>query len=333
MADGYVEALRAAEQGDGRRDPAIMGWLRGKVRGSQAEADRLAADASEIAALLPEYERLSAERPAGCKCLGLGGWGVLIAPRGTRFWEHWCSCPDAARYLAEWRTGERSTETRFAEIDARQAEVEGHFASKQRLRDARIPEHFAACTFASFRGQPNIGAKLPVADVVEAFGRDGSTANGKGSLFLFGSAGAGKSGLAVACLRAWLERGEPGLYCWVPSFFRALKSSFDHRDDPDVPKPSDISAPLVSAGLLVLDDLGGEHPTRWTRDVLFELIGYRHDHKLPTVFTSNFDLADTAARLLQPGDDPVEAERIAWRIAEVADVHELGGRNLRQVAA
>lgn len=322
-----------AEANQGNRNPAIYNSLKGKAKGSESDLARLSVIVTDLERLLPRYESELNTRPPGCRCLGLGGWGVMIAPRGTRFWEHWCTCPEAARYKAEWANGERSTEAKFAEMDAKKAAVDDHFASKQRVRDARIPEWFAACTFASFRSQPNVGDKLPVLELVEAFATEGKTADGKGSVFLFGAAGAGKSGLAVACLRAWLDRGESGQYVWVPSLFRALKSSFDHRGDPDAIKPSDLTASMLTAALLVLDDLGGEQPTAWTRTVLFELIGYRHDHHLPTIFTSNFDLADTAQRLVLRGDDPVEAERIVWRIAEFAEVRELGGRNLRQAAA
>ena len=61
---------------------------------------------------------------------------------------------------------------------------------------------------------------------------------------------------------------------------------------------------------------------------LFALIGRRHDHGLPTIITSNYSLGETAARLA--GDaDPVEGDRIAWRIQEMGEVIEVRGRNLR----
>ena len=42
--------------------------------------------------------------------------------------------------------------------------------------------------------------------------------------------------------------------------------------------------------LLILDDLGREKTTDWTRDVLYDLINYRYSHRLPTIFTTNEDL-------------------------------------------
>lgn len=44
---------------------------------------------------------------------------------------------------------------------------------------------------------------------------------------------------------------------------------------------------LVDSHLVIIDDLGSSGINDWRKEVIFELIDYRYESELPTVFTSN----------------------------------------------
>src|SRR5581483_6433833 len=44
---------------------------------------------------------------------------------------------------------------------------------------------------------------------------------------------------------------------------------------------------VKSIEFLVLDDLGAENSTPWVNETLFQLVNYRYNNELPTIFTSN----------------------------------------------
>lgn len=91
-------------------------------------------------------------------------------------------------------------------------------------------------------------------------------------------------------------------------------------------------ATVLRAGLLILDDVGAESPTRWAVERLYEIINFRLSQERPVIFTSNFGLADLEARLIV--GDQLNGLRIVDRIREHCEpwVIEVGGRNLRRAS-
>lgn len=109
----------------------------------------------------------------------------------------------------------------------------------------------------------------------------------QGWLLLYGTFGCGKTHLAAAAINhriAVLER--PAHFVVVPDFLDYLRSTFNPTafasggDD-------DYFHRVKTVEFLVLDDLGSEHSTSWVNETLFQLINYRYNNELPTVFTSN----------------------------------------------
>ena len=74
------------------------------------------------------------------------------------------------------------------------------------------------------------------------------------------------------------------------------------------------SAALYESSLLVLDDLGAERPTDWTRDAIHALVQHRHVSDRPTIVTSNYAPSALARRLGH--DDPLIGKRIVSRLTE-----------------
>ena len=44
---------------------------------------------------------------------------------------------------------------------------------------------------------------------------------------------------------------------------------------------------MKTIDVLVIDDLGKEKKSDWTRQTLFDVINHRYEHQLPTIITTN----------------------------------------------
>lgn len=72
----------------------------------------------------------------------------------------------------------------------------------------------------------------------------------------------------------------------VSSFISDLKSTFNTKNS----NYDEIINSVYTSQVLVIDDLGGESVTAWSRDdVLLPLLNYRLDNNLTTIFISEFD--------------------------------------------
>lgn len=115
-----------------------------------------------------------------------------------------------------------------------------------------------------------------------------------GWLFLVGSSGCGKTHLAAAIANARISRMDRALLVVVPDLLDHLRSAF---------KPGSEIAyderfeEIRQHPLLILDDLGAENDTEWANEKLFQIINYRYNAHLPTVFTSNLVLAGLPPRI------------------------------------
>ncbi len=82
--------------------------------------------------------------------------------------------------------------------------------------------------------------------------------------------------------------------------------------------------------MLLLDDIGAEHITQWSRDEVIEpIIQYRMDEKLPTFFTSNFDY-DGLEKHFTINGETVYAKRIIERIKFLSKEVQLRCKNFRE---
>jgi DNA replication protein DnaC len=201
--------------------------------------------------------------------------------------------------------------------DACAAEVERDEQERERQRAveaAQIPALMCGWTLASHPEPAHVARVTPwLKRYVQGERRN---------LFLHGRVGRGKIGLAVALLRAAIEEHDGrGLFVNFRELLWDLRRSYG---------TGVVSAAVERAQrtpLLVLDDLGGERPTDHARDELAVLVERRHGRNLPTVVTSNYDLARLAQRLGH--DDPVVGERIVSRLAGGAEVLRIDGPDRR----
>ena len=74
--------------------------------------------------------------------------------------------------------------------------------------------------------------------------------------------------------------------------------------------------------VLVLDDIGGESVTSWSRDdILLPLLDARMENKKRTIFTSNYSLEELKDKLAMAGSkkqEPMAAQRLLERICALS---------------
>lgn len=141
------------------------------------------------------------------------------------------------------------------------------------------------------------------------------------SWVLWGPPGRGKTALAIAYLRHWIERNtRRAQFVSMPKLLSHLRGSYDGEY-------TEISVieHYCRLGLLVLDDVGAESvgSDAWFTDRLYQIIGRRHDELRPVVLTSNLSPEQLARRV---------GERIWWRVLEMCGADQIvhvAGPNLR----
>ncbi|GAA0333384.1 primosomal protein DnaI [Bacillus carboniphilus] len=151
-------------------------------------------------------------------------------------------------------------------------------------------------------------------------------ANPRG-LYLYGKFGVGKTYLLGAIANELAEHEKSSYIVHVPELIRELKNSIGE---------SSLEEKLTSvkkAKILMLDDIGAETLSNWVRDEIFgTILQYRMLEKLPTLFTSNFDLTQLEDHFTfnNKGDqEDVKAGRLIDRIRALTDPVPVGGMNRR----
>lgn len=145
-------------------------------------------------------------------------------------------------------------------------------------------------------------------------------------LYLNGNFGSGKSYLISAMINELVKDGYKGALVYYPEFLRSLKASFgkDFDEQFNYAKKAD---------LLLIDDIGAENISSWSRDeILGPILQYRMDEKLPTFFTSNLNLDELEIHLSYGNGkvDKVKAKRIIERIKYITDEVKLISDNKRK---
>lgn len=105
-------------------------------------------------------------------------------------------------------------------------------------------------------------------------------------VYISGNVGVGKSYLAKILANYYARKKMSVAFVNVARLIADFKAVFD--EDSGVRKLTNM---LKQVDVLVLDDLGGENITSWTRDeILFPLLDHRMNFNKKTIFTSNYRL-------------------------------------------
>jgi DNA replication protein DnaC len=191
-----------------------------------------------------------------------------------------------------------------------------------RLNDANIPKRYQHCTLDGFTAY-NESLEQAVAKARQVAA---SFPVGRGLLFE-GQPGVGKTHLAVAVLKHVIESaGVRGLFYDTRDLLRVIRSTYD----PSIRTTElEILRPVMTADLLVLDDLGAEKTSEWVEETMNLIVNTRYNERRLTVFTSNYQ------------DIPEDTEpnslifrighRMRSRLHEMCDFLQMDGADYREL--
>ena len=146
-------------------------------------------------------------------------------------------------------------------------------------------EHLVLGNF-QFSGDPS---------VKEAYDAVLQLANGANMcVTLQGDVDQGKTHLLIAAVRCYLARGVSACYALVPELLDQLRNAYSPTSEVNYEYQFNF---FKEVGLLGLDDLGMESPTRWAQEKLDMLIDYRYERRLPMIVTTNLSMNELPRRI------------------------------------
>lgn len=142
-------------------------------------------------------------------------------------------------------------------------------------------------------------------------------------IYLFGDHGTGKTHLTACMANALLAQGYPVLYTSMGEISKAIRSSFNNKGMTE----QEFMARLRGVDFLFLDDFGTERVSKddqdlWLQEKVFEVVNSRYNALKPTIFTSNYSLADMVTERGLAG-------KTADRIRQKCVILELKGKSYR----
>ena len=141
-------------------------------------------------------------------------------------------------------------------------------------------------------------------------------------LYLHGNFGSGKTFIVAAAFNELKKKGYRSEIVYYPTLLRDLKSNFDELE-------STLSY-LENIDLLLIDDIGAEKVSEWSRDeILGTILQSRMNNYKTTFFTSNFNI-DELEKHLEGNNEKVKASRIIERIKVLTDDIEIQSESRRK---
>ncbi|MCM3079612.1 primosomal protein DnaI [Brevibacillus invocatus] len=192
------------------------------------------------------------------------------------------------------------------------------------IKSQFVPEHIVNTTFETLeKDAGRIEVIKAAINFCVTFER-GKTTRG---LYIYGPFGVGKSAIVGAMAQALAKRGVDVLMVYVPDYLMEIKGSIETGG-----MEQKLDA-LKKVSVLILDDIGAEAITAWTRDEVLGPILQSRMEKLPTVYTSNLKLDELERHFANAknGDQNYRsAARVMERIEPFVEYCEVKGRNRRR---
>ncbi|WP_296878571.1 primosomal protein DnaI [Thomasclavelia sp.] len=143
-------------------------------------------------------------------------------------------------------------------------------------------------------------------------------------IYLFGTGGSGKSTLMGFLIRCLVTGGNKCGFIHFPTFLMDIKASFGNEG---VNNSIEL---MKNLDYLVIDDVGGENVTSWSRDeILSAVIAYRLQNQKTTFFTSEYSFEKLKKIYMLKAGDKENVERLISRMKAISMPVELKGRDLR----
>ena len=119
---------------------------------------------------------------------------------------------------------------------------------------------------------------------------------GRSNLLFRGGTGLGKTFLSACIAREVSQQGFSVVYETAVSAMEAFEAQRFSRDSEDAGRADDQVRRLTGCDLLILDDLGTEMVTEYTRSALYTLVNDRLLHRKRTVISTNLTAAQMEKR-------------------------------------
>lgn len=208
-------------------------------------------------------------------------------------------------------------------VCSKQQEKEKQDAYKENLELFDMPKEIKEASLKNMYKDDK--SRLPILKYFKEFMTEYFSEEKPKGLYLTGSFGSGKTYLIASLFNEMAKKKVKCALIYYPEFLRNLKSSFqtNYGEKFDY---------IKKVPLLLLDDIGAENCSNWSRDeVLGPILQYRMESHLPTFFTSNLTLEEleTALAATSSGVDKVKARRIIERIKQLTIPMELVSKNRR----
>lgn len=113
-----------------------------------------------------------------------------------------------------------------------------------------------------------------------AYANGGFKDERRNGLLIAGNYGTGKTHLATAIAYRLIENNQHVKFGTYTDLLENIKGEFGDKN------PQELHS-LKTVSVLILDDIGKEKQSEWTRATMFDVVNARYDNMLPTVFTTN----------------------------------------------
>ena len=192
----------------------------------------------------------------------------------------------------------------------RRDQIKRQEEAKERLREERARQAaLTKCRKAGI-GKLYLEAYPSVPECTE-YVNTFADANGKG-LYIQGGVGAGKTYEMCALAKAFVFAGYSVKATTTLAMLNSIHDSYNGSEHDGVRRFCEVD-------ILFLDDIGKENANSWALTTLFEVVNYRYENMLPTVFTSQYSL-DALERRLSRNNEVESAKAVVSRICEMSQV-------------
>lgn len=148
----------------------------------------------------------------------------------------------------------------------------------------------------------------------------------KKGLYIYGDIGVGKTYMCIALANSLLQKNKKVAFIKTNDFATKMAQIIME----DVQKYERIVNRIKKADYVIFDDIGSEPVSEFVRDrLLFNILDFRMEHKLCTIFTSNLD-KKTLYNHYADSKNSIKAQRLIERIDVLSDNYCLKGEDKRR---
>lgn len=211
---------------------------------------------------------------------------------------------------------------------ARKCQCQAEDSYIRKGRAANIPPRFLGFELKAFLPQDENSTQKKIKKIIRKFIDEYPAVKDNKGILLQGNVGVGKTRLLCAVADGLIKKIESIDVYYIDwnDLVREMRSGEDHSTR-DFISINQLMNRLISADLLLFDELGASKLSEWVQDNIYHLFNKRYNHqKLTLCATNYFDKSANNKETL--------AQRIGMRIRsrlyEMTEAYEITGMDYRQ---